>query len=372
MFLPQRNPIAVSLGPVHIHWYGLFPVAAISGGLWYLLERGRDLQEDSGHLVTVALWAIMAGVVGGRLVFVLERPQWIWHPIQALKIWQGGLAYDGAIGAGILVLWYQLRTHPLVFNHLADWTIPGVRLGIFMVRIGNIFHHEVLGRMTGARVRMLAGTDLGFLYRSLPHRALCADRAEPPRAAGLPVLLRDVLLRAAPGGGAGDHLRQPALPHSLPESALGHRLDYPDVALHAPRHGLHRAHGAADLAPLGHSFGVGCRSHGGGSPGSARGNPRGFDRSYSWWRGHARGRLGSSPRPPAEYPAGTSWDPGLSLAERVSDGGSASGSWPRRPPRPLSPPERSMLTRAEGPGGRVLPRPPAGGCLDTILKTGCS
>jgi phosphatidylglycerol:prolipoprotein diacylglycerol transferase len=125
-------------------------VAAIVGGVWYLLDRVRDLHEDPDQLANVALWAILAGVVGARLVFVLANdPQWIWQdPLQALRIWQGGLAYDGAVGAGILVFWLQLRDRPLVSNHIADWTIPGIGLGIFMVRIGNIFNHEVLGRMT--------------------------------------------------------------------------------------------------------------------------------------------------------------------------------------------------------------------------------
>lgn len=149
-YLPQLNPIAIHLGPINVHWYGIFMVAAIIGGVWYLLERGRELGEDPDQLANVALWAILAGVVGARLVFVLANdPQWIWQdPMQTLRIWQGGLAYDGAVGAGILVLWYQLRRKPLVFNHLADWTVPGIGLGIFMVRIGNIFNHEVLGRMT--------------------------------------------------------------------------------------------------------------------------------------------------------------------------------------------------------------------------------
>lgn len=150
MYLPQLNPVAIHIGPINIHWYGIFMVGAIVGGVWYLLERGRELGEDPDRLANIALWSIIAGVVGARLVFVLANdPQWIWQdPLQTLRIWQGGLAYDGAVGAGILALWYQLRDKPLVFNRLADWTIPGIGLGIFMVRIGNIFNHEVLGRMT--------------------------------------------------------------------------------------------------------------------------------------------------------------------------------------------------------------------------------
>lgn len=150
LYLPQLNPVAIHIGPLAVHWYGIFMILAILGGSWYLVERGRELGEDPDWLTSITFWTVVAGVVGARLVFVLANdPQWIWQdPMQTLRVWQGGLAFDGAVGLGILALWYQLRKKPLVFNHLADWTVPGIALGIFMVRIGNIFNHEVLGRMT--------------------------------------------------------------------------------------------------------------------------------------------------------------------------------------------------------------------------------
>jgi len=150
MYLPQLSPLAFKLGPFAVHWYGIFMVAAIVGGVWYMLERGGELGENPDRLSTVALWTVVAAVVGARVLFVLANdPQWIWQdPMQIVRVWQGGLAYDGAVGLGILALWYQLRKKPLVFNKLADWLIPGMAIAIFMVRIGNIFNHEVLGRMT--------------------------------------------------------------------------------------------------------------------------------------------------------------------------------------------------------------------------------
>lgn len=150
MYIPWLNPFAFHIGPIGVHWYGIFMVVAILGGGWYLIERGRQLNFDPDRLSTITLWTILWGVIGARLVFVLANyPQWIWtDPIQALKIWDGGLAYDGAVGLGMLALYIQLRKTPLVFNYLADWTVPGIGLGIFMVRIGNIFNHEVLGHTT--------------------------------------------------------------------------------------------------------------------------------------------------------------------------------------------------------------------------------
>ncbi len=150
MYLPQLHSVAFKLGPIAVHWYGIFMVAAIVGGVWYMLERGGELGETTDRLSSIALWTVVAAVVGARIVFVLANdPQWITQdPMQIVRVWQGGLAYDGAVGLGILALWYQLRRTPLVFNKLADWLIPGMAIAIFMVRIGNIYNHEVLGRMT--------------------------------------------------------------------------------------------------------------------------------------------------------------------------------------------------------------------------------
>ncbi len=168
MYIPRLNPFAFRLGPLGVHWYGIFMVMAILGGSYYIIERGKQLGEDPDYLSNVTLWTVLWGVIGARVVFVLaNEPQWIWEaPVQILRVWDGGLAYDGAVGFGVLALWYQLRQKPLVFNHLVDWTVPGIGLGIFMVRIGNIFNHEVLGRMTdlgfGRWPEQLIGSSIGI------------------------------------------------------------------------------------------------------------------------------------------------------------------------------------------------------------------
>lgn len=151
MLISRLSPYAFSIGGLHVHWYGIMMMLAILGGAWYMLTRARETWGDADNLSNVTLWTVVFGVIGARLVFVLaNHPAWIWqNPLQALRIWDGGLAYDGAIGLGILALWYQLRTKPLVFNNLLDWSIPGIGMAIFMVRMGgNLFNHEILGHMT--------------------------------------------------------------------------------------------------------------------------------------------------------------------------------------------------------------------------------
>lgn len=185
MDITQLSPYAFKIGPIGVHWYGIFMVLAMLGGGWYLIERGKEFGEDTDYLSNVTLWTIVAGIVGARLVFVLANyPSWLWtDPVQALKIWDGGLAYDGAVGAGALALWIQLRHKPIVFNRIIDWTVPGIGLGIFMVRIGNIFNHEVLGRMTalgfGRWPEQLIGSSIG-VFLILRYFWLERYRTPPP------------------------------------------------------------------------------------------------------------------------------------------------------------------------------------------------
>ena len=187
MYIPRLNPFAFRLGPLGVHWYGIFMVMAILGGSYYIIERGKQLGEDPDYLSNVTLWTVLWGVIGARVVFVLaNEPQWIWEaPVQILQVWDGGLAYDGAVGFGVLALWYQLRQKPLVFNHLVDWTVPGIGLGIFMVRIGNIFNHEVLGRMTdlgfGRWPEQLIGSSIGIflIVRWSRHPNVLSSKSAP-------------------------------------------------------------------------------------------------------------------------------------------------------------------------------------------------
>ena len=86
MYISWLSPYAFKIGPIGVHWYGIFMVLAILDGGWYLRERGRQLDLDADRLSTITLWTILWGVVGARLVFVLANdPQWIWtDPVQAL------------------------------------------------------------------------------------------------------------------------------------------------------------------------------------------------------------------------------------------------------------------------------------------------
>jgi phosphatidylglycerol:prolipoprotein diacylglycerol transferase len=146
--LRYLNPYAFHLGPIGVHWYGIFMVLSMALGAWYLYRRGTAAGIEGDFLVNAATWAVVGGVVGARLVFVLANdPQWIWQdPAQILRVWQGGLAWDGGLLGGVLTGWWYLARHGHRASRFLDWAVPGLALGYILVRVGNIFNHEVLGR----------------------------------------------------------------------------------------------------------------------------------------------------------------------------------------------------------------------------------
>ncbi|MGQ9532075.1 MAG: prolipoprotein diacylglyceryl transferase [Desulfotomaculales bacterium] len=144
------NPVAFHVGPLVVRWYGIFMVTAMIVGTVYFVRRGKQQGIHEDLLLNLVLLVLLAGIAGARLLFVLVNfPAWFVHdPVQVLKLYQGGLAWHGGLGAGLLAGWLYCRARGLNAQRLADLTVPGLALGYMLVRVGNIFNQEVLGRFT--------------------------------------------------------------------------------------------------------------------------------------------------------------------------------------------------------------------------------
>ena len=144
------NPILVKLGPLEIRYYGLCFVAALLGGFywwrWQILRSGRT-EEAAEKLLMPAAAAV---VVGARLAHVIfyEPGRFLADPVSILFVWQGGLASHGAtVGLMLTLYWFSVKEKmPLLevfdrFSFSAAW-------GAAMVRVGNFFNSEIVGRPT--------------------------------------------------------------------------------------------------------------------------------------------------------------------------------------------------------------------------------
>lgn len=150
MYFPGLSPYIFSIGSLHVHWYSVFMVISIVLGYLFVLRQKDRLGVSEALLSDALLWAVLGGVIGARLVFVAANvPGWfINDPMQILRVWQGGLSWHGAVGGGILASWLYLRKKPLPFAKFLDTLVVGISIGIILVRVGNIFNHEVLGHPT--------------------------------------------------------------------------------------------------------------------------------------------------------------------------------------------------------------------------------
>lgn len=146
-FIPQ--PIAFSLGPVNIYWYGLVVVLGIVAGILLsaYLAKQNGLNPDT--IYDLAFYLVIFGLAGARLYDVLlEAPYYLAHPEDVLKIWRGGLAIHGAIIAGALTLFFYARRYKIDLIKLSAILVPGLALGQAIGRWGNYFNQELFGRPT--------------------------------------------------------------------------------------------------------------------------------------------------------------------------------------------------------------------------------
>lgn len=155
--LSAIDPVAFSIGPFMVHWYGIAMACAAALGISYLVKKGKTLGFNEDDMLSLGLWVIVAGVVGARLMFVaVNFPHWFWtDPVQVIKVNEGGLAWHGGLLGGLVAGWLFLRKRPhLDFSTLADLAVPGVAVGYILIRFANIINHEVLGRTA----------ELGFIW----------------------------------------------------------------------------------------------------------------------------------------------------------------------------------------------------------------
>jgi prolipoprotein diacylglyceryl transferase len=150
--IPSPTHSVWHLGPIPIRAYALCIVAGIFLALWLTARRWRERGGTDDDVWDVAGWAVVLGILGGRVYHVLSDPELYFgagrHPVDALKIWDGGLGIWGAIALGWLGAWIGCRRKSLSLAAFADAAVPGVVLAQGIGRWGNWFNNELFGGPT--------------------------------------------------------------------------------------------------------------------------------------------------------------------------------------------------------------------------------
>ncbi|AWR88166.1 MULTISPECIES: prolipoprotein diacylglyceryl transferase [Thermaceae] len=140
----------IKLGPLFISWHGLLIVLAILVGVEVAKRLLRRWGHDPANFERTAFWAVLWGVVGARVAYVITNPDaFLASPWSVLEVWRGGLSFHGGMAGGLLAFWYYHRRHGLPFYPYLEAALPGVALGIIGGRIGNFLSAwDSAGRLT--------------------------------------------------------------------------------------------------------------------------------------------------------------------------------------------------------------------------------
>ena len=166
---PNIDPVAIALGPLKIHWYGLMYLVGI-GGAWLLASRRLqrfDANWTKDTLSDLVFWVAMGIILGGRLGYVLfyDLAAYIDNQLLVLRIWEGGMSFHGGFLGVMLAVWLFGRKHNKSFFQLMDFIAPLVPIGLGAGRIGNFINAELWGKDTDVSWAMVFPTDPAQLAR---------------------------------------------------------------------------------------------------------------------------------------------------------------------------------------------------------------
>ena len=150
---PQFNPVALQIGPIAIHWYGLTYLVGFALFVWLgarrvklvqFAERGwtrRDIED-------LLFYGVLGVVLGGRLGYVLfyKLDYYAAHPLEVFAVWKGGMAFHGGLLGVLAAMALFARTRGRQFLEVTDLIAPCVPTGLASVRIGNFINGELWGR----------------------------------------------------------------------------------------------------------------------------------------------------------------------------------------------------------------------------------
>ena len=150
---PQFDPVAISIGPLSVHWYGLMYLLAFV--LFVVMGRAHAKRLPQAGWTNQAIddllfYGALGVVLGGRLGYVLfyKPGYYLTHPLEIFALWQGGMSFHGGLLGVLLAMWLYGRKHGRTFFEVTDFIAPLVPLGLAAGRMGNFINGELVGRVT--------------------------------------------------------------------------------------------------------------------------------------------------------------------------------------------------------------------------------
>ena len=144
------DPVLVTIGGLKIHWYGIMIALGLYAGIQVALRDSARRGINRDQLMNLALLSAVLGIAGGRLYYVVQNNPsfFLHHPAQIIAVWQGGMAFYGAIFGGALAVVIAAWRWHMPFWSLLDIGALGLTIGQAIGRVGNIINGDIVGYKT--------------------------------------------------------------------------------------------------------------------------------------------------------------------------------------------------------------------------------
>lgn len=137
MPLPFTKITDIPLGPITLQAWGLMIALGMLVGLFVALKEAERKGIKSDSVFDVFLWILVSSILGSRVMYVLLFwRDFVAHPLDVVKIWEGGLVFYGGIFAAMIAMWFYTRAKKISFIDMTDAFTPGFAIGIFFGRLG--------------------------------------------------------------------------------------------------------------------------------------------------------------------------------------------------------------------------------------------
>jgi phosphatidylglycerol---prolipoprotein diacylglyceryl transferase len=140
------DPVAFEIGPLQVHWYGIFIATAAFAGTLLATRVAKWLNEDPDHAWSMLLVVMIFAIVAARLYHVIHLwDHYVANPAEIPQIWNGGLGIPGGIVGGAVGVWVYTRSRGLSAARWMDIAAPALLLGQAIGRLGNFVNQELYG-----------------------------------------------------------------------------------------------------------------------------------------------------------------------------------------------------------------------------------
>ena len=155
IYLHDIDPLAFSLGPIKVHWYGIMYLLGFAAAWWLGRSRvraGRLPGVDMNGFSDLLFYAMLGVVLGGRIGYMLfyATSEFLHNPLLLLRVWEGGMSFHGGLLGVMAAGWWWTRKHKLHYFDSIDFIAPLVPLGLGFGRLGNFVGGELWGKFTHA------------------------------------------------------------------------------------------------------------------------------------------------------------------------------------------------------------------------------